>query len=556
MNPPQPNSEERSHRVAAIDVGTNSIRLIVAEASSAGEYRVIDDEKEVTRLGRGLASTGRLSEESMAASAQTIARMREIADGYGVEVLRAVGTCAVREAENGPAFITSIEESAGITLEMITAEEEARLAFMSVGHAFDLRPFTAAVVDIGGGSTELVISVGGIVEQVFTLPLGTVRLTELVGGEETAPERRLREMRTIIRKALRKHVGDIDVAPQIMIGTGGTFTSLANISFHRNNVGLSADTHPFTVRGYEMSRSELRHLQRWLNSMSLRARTRVPGLSPDRAEIIVAGAVIIDRLMKSLGVRSLRVHDRGIRDGLLLTMIRDLLPASEPAVPRPLDRLSAVRRFAASCNYEQQHSEHVTDLAIQIYEQLVEQLDTGGATWTKPIGRELLLAAAVLHDIGYYINYSRHHKHSYHLIIHSELPGFTHRELDIIANVARYHRRAEPKSKHPAYAKLSDDDRELVKRLSAILRVADGLDRAHSQFVRAVTLEIRDSTAWFLVDAEANPVVDIWGAARKSQLFQKTFGLDSRFEWSGNGESEPAATEATLSGGEHRISTR
>jgi exopolyphosphatase/guanosine-5'-triphosphate,3'-diphosphate pyrophosphatase len=284
------------------------------------------------------------------------------------------------------------------------------------------------------------------------------------------------------------------------------------------------------------------HLLDHLRSLSPKARSRIPGLSPERADIIVAGVAIVDAVMQRLKVNTLRVHDRGIRDGLILGMVRELHPARTSGQARPPDRMTAVRQFAKSCNYEQAHSEHVAGLALQVFDQLATQIPEGHSKepWRTPFGRELLEAAGVLHDVGYRINYAKHHKHSYHMIVHSDLPGFTHREIELIANIARYHRRANPKNSHRAFARLPESDQELVRRLAAILRIVDGLDRAHAQVVRSVRVETCRSVVNFLVHADAEPAVDMWGADRKSGLFEKVFELKPKFEWTG--AAVPTAT--------------
>jgi exopolyphosphatase/guanosine-5'-triphosphate,3'-diphosphate pyrophosphatase len=530
VSDPKRGRDSPSRRIAAIDVGTNSIRLIVAEARPDGSYRVLDDEKEVGRLGKGLSRTGELSASAMKASALVIARMKGIAEGYGVTALRAVGTCAVREARNQRQFLRLVKQESGVELEVISSDEEARLAFMSVNHAFDLRPLSAAVVDIGGGSTEVVLSSGGVVEKIYSLPLGAVRLTEQFDLASGNDEQRFEEMCESIRKTIKRHMGKPALRPQLLIGTGGTYTALASVAQLQGS-NSDRDGGPVNVRGYEIQRSAINHLLNWLRSMSPKARARVPGLSPERAEIIVAGVAIIDGMMRRLKVNTLRVHDRGIRDGIILGMIRDMFPGAGQAAHGPHDRMEAVRRFAESCSYERAHSDHVAQLAVQAFNQMKEQLP--GGPWSKPNSRELLEAAGFLHDVGYYINYAKHHKHSYHLIVHSELPGFTYREIEVIANVARYHRRSGPKKSHATFAKLPPGDQELVTKLAAILRVVDGLDRAHAQIVTSVKVQIKRGTAWFIAQADQEPAVDLWGAARKSGLFLKAFGLEARFDWSG-----------------------
>jgi exopolyphosphatase/guanosine-5'-triphosphate,3'-diphosphate pyrophosphatase len=274
--------------------------------------------------------------------------------------------------------------------------------------------------------------------------------------------------------------------------------------------------------------------------MSTKARAKIPGLSVERADIIVAGIAIIDCVMKRLGVNTLRVHDRGIRDGLILNMIEQEFPKLAVKAA-PHNRISTARKFAHTCNYERPHSEHVAKLALQIFDQLAEVAPQMGL-WTVT-HREVLEAASILHDIGYYINYAKHHKHSHHLIIHSELSGFTYRELNVIGNIARYHRRAEPKKSHPAFAALPPSDRQMVEALAAILRVADGLDRTHSQVVKSVTLQLRKDQIAFCARADAEPTVDIWGASRKCRLFKRVFERTPVFEWV-PADSELGATHA------------
>lgn len=520
-------------RIAAIDVGTNTIRLIVAEAQADGSYRVLDDEKEVARLGRGLDSTGELDAGAMEHSATTVARMKAIASGYGVGRLRVVGTCAVREARNRGAFTALVRERAGIDLEVISAEEEAKLAFLSAAATIDLSSGPAAVMDIGGGSTEIVLSAAGVVERVYTVPLGAVRLTERFGGAVACTAGRYKDMREHVKDELRRRIGRPPLVPRVLVGTGGTVTTLASIAIH-TELGPAADgLFSGSVQGREVHRWEVKHLLDFLRKMPLRERARVNGLSPDRADIIVAGLVLVAAAMKRLGADRITAHDGGIRDGLLLTMVREMrdegsLPGGGGPGPERLDPMRSVRRFAKACGYEHRHCTHVGALSLQIFDQLAtERMDT---VFT-PANRAILEAAALIHDVGYLINYSGHHRHSYHLIVHSDLPGWSAREVNIIANLARYHRRADPKPSHGNLARLSKADRELVCALAAILRIADGLDRTHMQRVRAVHIAVAGGEARFDVEADEEPTVDTWGASRKSGLFEAVYGLRPRFEW-------------------------
>ncbi|MBY0311867.1 MAG: CHAD domain-containing protein [Phycisphaerales bacterium] len=547
-------SETRRHarrRIAAIDVGTNSVRLIVAEDQPDGSYRVLDDEKELTRLGRGLQDTGKMTPEAMEHTAVTVARMRSIAEGYQAAEIRVVGTAAAREAKNAPALARLIEERSGLKMQVISGEEEAMLAYRSAASAFDLRDVSSAVIDIGGGSTEIVLSAavkdhsddarraglgGGVIERAYTMPIGAVVLTEKFGGPEACSGKRFEDLRSHVADVLKERVGRPPIVPQLAIGTGGTLTTLAAMVKMRK-MGAIGDGLFGSVQGFEIDRADVRHLIAQLRGLAVKDRVRVPGLTADRADIIVAGLVIVDAVMKRLEVNRLRVHEGGIRDGILLGMVRGNKEAADPK----RDPMKGVRRFARACGYEAAHSKHVTGLALSIFDQLGSQralLDLEGGMSFGAESRLLLEAAAMLHDIGYLINYAQHHKHSYHLIVHADLPGLTTRQVQVIANVARYHRAAEPKSKHRTLANLGAEDQALVRGLSGILRVADGLDRTHTQSVSGVDVKIEKSGVHIGVRAEHEPGVDMWGSARKSGLFQKAFGRVVHFEWHGGEAGE------------------
>jgi exopolyphosphatase/guanosine-5'-triphosphate,3'-diphosphate pyrophosphatase len=532
-------------RFAAIDVGSNSTRLVIAEAHSDGPYRVLDDEKEMTRLARGLVETGRLDAEVMDRAATVIARFRAIAEGYKCNVVRAIATAAVREAANGQAFVELVQARAGVTLRVISADEEARLAYRSVSHTFgDMATLVAGVVDIGGASTEVVLSSRGVIDEVYTLPLGAVCLTERFGGPEDSAGDRFKAMRRWVRREVARAMPDPALRPELLVGTGGTFTALASMAMKRDRTVGEAGSTPISLQGYQVRRGTLREILEELRGTGLKDRARVPGLSPERADIIVGGLIIVDAVLRHLGVRRLRVHDLGVRDGLMLSMVREVFPNAfeEPTRParagRP-GRLRAARRLAQSCRYEEQHSEHVASLALQIFSGLAPLLPRPGDLWTEAVARELLEAGAVLHDIGYLINYAGHHKHAHHLIMHADLSGeagggFTRREVEIVAHLARYHRRGEPRETHASFAALSEEDRTLVRRLAAVLRIADGLDRTHTQNVRAVRLRIEEGTAAvFELDADDDPATDVWGASRKAGLFREVFRVEPRFEWTG-----------------------
>ena len=506
-------------RLAAIDIGTNSIRLIVAEADPDGRYRVLDEEREMTRLGHGLFARGRLASEPMERSLEALARMKVIADGFMVAELRAVATSAVREASNGRAFCQEVRRRCGLRVEIITGEEEAQFALRSALRHFDLAGRSAAVVDIGGGSMEVTLTAGAVVDEVLTLPLGAVRLTELYDTAGMLSPKRWRKLRRGIDRALDQRLRKPPFHPEIMIGSGGTFTNLAAVA------QLEREGEARPVQGYALSRAEVVHLLHRLSATPLAERREVPGLNPRRADIIVAGAAAIARLAKRLGTERILVNSGGLRDGLLLAMITDRFPRNAGEAAHPLNRLDLARAFARQCRSNERHCEQVARLATQVFNGLAERFGLPADA------RELLEAAALLHDIGYVINHAKHHKHAYHLILHGDLQGFTQRELEIVACVARYHRKAFPSKRHAAFARLERADRRLVRALAGILRVADGLDRTHTQRITAVTCATHRGFVELTLQARTDPRVEIWDAERKSGLFLRAFDLEPRFVW-------------------------
>ncbi len=519
-------SPDLAYRLAAIDIGTNSIRLLIVEPLRDGTYRILDEEKETTRLGRNLAKTRRLDPAAVEASLDALRRMKQIAAGFQARDIRVIATCAVREAKDGDDFCRRAKEAIGLDVEVITGEQEGRLAFYSVARSFPLAGKNVAIADIGGGSTEIILASGDMIEAIYTTPLGAVRLTdEYLGDGEVQLDDFERLLKSIDRK-LRREIKKRFFVPHVLIGSGGTFTTLAEmVMATKGQAGLP-------LRGYEVTHAEVRHLLDRLRKMPAKARRNVNGLSTDRADIIVAGMAIIDRLMRRFKVNRLQVHNRGIRDGLVLTMIDSTLGTTSQD---PHDQDLAIERFAAGCGVDLAHGRQVARLAGLIFAQLAERFSL------RPEDRPLLEVAARLQDVGYLIDYDKHHKHSYHLILNSRLAGFRPQELELIANIARYHRGGKPKGKHNNYERLSAQDRERVRRLAAILRIAGGLDRSHSQQVRDVELEFHADAITMHVIADELPEVDLWGARRRCDFFEWVFDLPLRVEW-----RDPAARQATV----------
>ena len=499
-------------RISAIDIGSNSIRQTIADVSPTGVIRVVDEMKAAPRLGAGLLETGALSEIAIQNALSTLSRMATLANQLGVKRTEVVATSAVREATNGEEFLKLVRAETGLRVRVLRGEDEARLSFRSALAHFDLAVGRAVVMDIGGGSLELALSADGLVDRLISLPLGAIRATEgfLGAGQK---KKGMRKLRKHVRDELRRHLSARHWHAARIICSGGTFTSLASIYLAR--IGMESAK---TVHGTVIPRVELEHIVDMLHSMSPDERQAVPGLSAARSDIILGGLAVAAEVAARVEAKDLVVSGYGIREGILLEAAH---VAPSPADPGEA-RERSVRELAERSHYEEQHSKHVQKLALQLFDSIGQRLGC------VPDDRRLLSDAALLHDIGYHISYDKHNKHSYHLIEHAELLGVTPAEQILIANVARYHRGAEPRKKHTNYGGLERSMRQTIKRLGAILRVADGFDRGHASAVAEIKVRWMDRALRLTavpVRQSSNLRLELWGASRKSNLLAEVAGV-------------------------------
>jgi exopolyphosphatase/guanosine-5'-triphosphate,3'-diphosphate pyrophosphatase len=497
-------------RLAAIDIGTNSIRCIVVELDKAGKYKILDDEKATVRLGEGLARDQSISAAAWQRAVEALSRMKKVVDGYGVAAVEAVATSAVRQAANGEAWVKAVAAQVGLPITVISGEQEAELAVASALHNFDMEGVHYAVADIGGGSVEIVTAMGSHVEELRSLELGAVVLTDQFVTSDPLTRVDHQRLRRQIRKTLKSAFPDARPPLQCLIGSGGTMAAIAGMVMAMRKEGYGS------IHGYEVLRSEVVHLLAMLLRKGIKERRTLPGLHPDRADIIVAGVTVADELMAFFSANLLRVNERGIREGLILGALkkRRLIPA----LARPRSWRHGVLEFARSCHHDEGHAMHVARLAMAICDALAFMFSFGKKE------RQLLEAAALLHDVGYFISYAGHHKHSYHLVRHADLFGFTPREREIIAQIARYHRKALPKKKHQEFVRLTPQDQLLVRRLGGILRLADGLDRRRAGTVTAIDCTIAPSAVTFALHGGEDVGVELFGGKAKGDLFEAAFG--------------------------------
>lgn len=509
-----------TERLAAIDVGSNSIRLSVAEYDPARGLRIIDEVKDQPRLASGIATTGELDPAAMDRALATLRRMKEVTDRRGARRIRAVATSAVREAGNGRQFVRRVKRETGIVLEVITGDEEANLSFRSVAHHFSLADGRAVIADIGGGSLELIGAVNGLVELTSSLPLGAVRLTEtrLTGARSTHKE--VTRLRSFVRKRLKKAVNAREWAAATIIGSGGTFTNLGRMARARRGFDIGEAVH-----GEVVSTAEVEQLLEWLSTKTSAERAVVPGLNPLRADIILAGLAVTAELLDQVGARSLTVSGYGLREGLLLDMVGDVSALT-------VDPLRAMREFVDRCQGDRRHVEQVRVLALTLFDRLQPVL---GA---HPSERFLLEAAALLHDVGQVVSYRGHHKHSYQLILHADRISLSARDRHLVALVSRYHRKKGPSRKHEEFVRLSEEDQAVVRRLSGILRIADGLDRGHAAVVDQLTTRLTSDRLFIRVAPKrlgADLSLEVWGAARKADVLEACLDRRIRISVAGKG---------------------
>jgi len=499
-------------RIAAIDIGTNSIHMIVAEAKSRG-YRVVDREKEMVQLGLSSLDGQPLTEDAIDRGVQSITRMAEIARRWNADEVIAVATSAVREAPNKREFLRRVRDAAGVKVRVISGEEEADYIFRAIRSAVDIGSSTALCVDIGGGSAEVIV---GTAEEIYftaSEPLGSLRLAQRFRLTDRPEHAAIAECRKwVLERAarIRKRIRRIGV--DMGIGTSGTILALAGICSDRETSANGLLT---------LGRTRLASVIPALAAMSAEERKAKFDIDDKRAGTIVAGAIVLEGLMSVLDIPSLLACPVAIREGIIESRVA---ASARDAAAGGSVRRKSVMRLAERTDCDMRHASHVARLATRIFDQ-TEKLHrlTGDS-------RELLEYAAFLHESGAHISERGHHKHSYYLIRHADLRGFTDQQLLVIANVARYYRKSVPDIEDPNFYELSEEQQETVSRLAAILRVAEGLDRGHRQRVRDVAVSNGSNTLRFIARTRADASVEIESAVKRAKYFSRLFDTRVKFE--------------------------
>jgi exopolyphosphatase/guanosine-5'-triphosphate,3'-diphosphate pyrophosphatase len=502
-------------KVAAIDIGSNSIHMVVARVDADGHFTLLDRAKEMVRLGKGTLAARVLSREAMQAGMQVLATFKRLADAQQIDRIVAVATSAVREAKNGGDFIAQIGRELGIHVDLITGREEARLIHLAVSNALDLRDAATLLVDIGGGSVELVLAENGAVKLRESLKLGVLRLAERFFAHDPPERDEVEALEEYLDRqlgSLLKRVRTAEV--RRLVGTSGTVLNLAAIALQ-----LDGGVAPERLHGVTLRAKEVQRARKLLVRNDRDARQRIAGLDRWRVDSIVPGAVLVEFLLRRLEIPELTMCEWALREGVLLDFIRGHGREIEEneAIPDPLRR--SVVHVGRRWNFEEGHSEQVARLALSLFDQTTERHEMAARE------REWLEFAALLHDVGNHIAHSRHHRHSYYLILHGELMGFEPKEIQLIATVARYHRKGGPKDGDEELEALPNGLRAVVAPLAAILRLADALDRSHFTVVRDVKLSGKGKEMTLTVHTGGHDAeLELWAARRKGELFEQVFG--------------------------------
>jgi exopolyphosphatase/guanosine-5'-triphosphate,3'-diphosphate pyrophosphatase len=510
--------------LAAIDLGTNSVHMVVVKINaSLGSFTIIAREKDTVRLGDRHPTTGELTEEAINRTLDALQRCKDLAFSLKVDHIIAVATSATREAPNGKEFLERIESEIGIGVDLISGQEEARRIYLGVLSGIDFNGQPHVIIDIGGGSTELILADSEDARFLSSTKIGAVRLTQDFIHTDPISKQEFAVLQAYVRGMLERPVDELKSYLQEgekprLIGTSGTIETLAMIQ-----AISSQGVEPSPLQGYELKLKDIQTMLKRFTQMTYQERFNMEGMSDKRAEIIVAGAVVLAEAMTMLDCDSLMVCERALREGVIVDWMLKHGYIENRLVYQSEIRSRSVLKIAHKYHVDLDYAHRVADFALSIFDQLRGWLHN----WEDE-KKELLKAAAILHNCGLYISHAAHHKHSYYLIRYGELLGFSEIELEVIANIARYHRRSKPKKRHDSYTNLPHLHRKMVKQLSAILRLAIALDRRQIGAIQEVSCkydpEYRKLHLYLTPTNPEDPCsLEMWNLDYKKPVFEEEY---------------------------------
>src|SRR5579862_1814601 len=497
-------------RYAAIDIGSNSVRMLAAETAPGRATRILAAERQVTRLGAGVFLNGRIPPDAINLVCEHLSRMAQVYRNLGVVGVRAVATSAVRDASNQQEFLERASEVLGAPVETISGQEEARLIHLGVQARWPQADKRVLIIDVGGGSVETILAEHGALSEAFSKPLGAVRLTEVFLKSDPPAPLELHRLNEYIEEKLATPLRRIGAGPfDRVIATSATAAAIVcAVNRVRRSRRDEADRLKATV-------SQIRRFYREVGERDLAARRKIVGIGPKRAELIVAGTAVFLRVLELFHQPSLHYSAAGVRDGIIADLAARGVGRELSMLNR--DQRRAVELMARRYGVQLSHARKVAELAHRLFQALqpLHRLPPG-------LGK-LLEAAAYLHDIGHFVSDTSHHKHSYYLVINSDLPGFTDAERQLIALLCRYHRKAMPTPRHSPFQTIDPESRRAVTMLVPLLRIADSLDRSHEQRVADLQVHFRNGSVTLALDSNPDPDLEIWAAERVADSFRETY---------------------------------
>ncbi|CAN5642512.1 Ppx/GppA phosphatase family protein [soil metagenome] len=523
-------------RIAAVDIGTNSIHMIVVQVRPDLSFEVIDREKDMVRLGAGGLDGRNLTPTAMTAALQTLAKFKRLAESHKVDEIVAAATSATREAENGGDFIARVDRETGIRIRVISGTEEARLIHLAAAYGVDVGASTAVVVDIGGGSVEITLGTASQMVAGKSFKTGVIRLTERFVKSDPLASRDERRLVKHLNREMGPYLDQLAGRGfDRVIGTSGTILSLGALASADGTGRVVED-----LRNLRVNAKSLHRLRKRLVAAGIEHRLAMPGMDPRRADLSVGGVVLFDTILRRLGADEFTLCDLALREGLVLDYINRNRARIRKVERYPDVRRRSVIELGERCGFWTEHAQQVARLALSVFDQ------TRSVHGLTDREREWLEYGALLHDIGVHISYERHHRHSYYLIKNGDLRGFDPREIEVMALVARYHRQARPKKSHEGYGDLPGPLRRTVKTLAAILRLAEGLDRSHAQAISGIDLFPRGDDYLGRLRAGGDAELELWAAHRHVGPLEALLEKPIRFEIAGAGhkDSQPHAQHA------------
>jgi exopolyphosphatase/guanosine-5'-triphosphate,3'-diphosphate pyrophosphatase len=501
-------------RIAAIDMGSNAIRFYVVETAGDSSYRVLENLREPIRLGGDVFLKGTIREENIRKAEAAFRRFRQLLKGHGVQTVRAVATCATREASNADLLLSRLERASGIRVEVISGDEEARLIAQAVGKRIPLGKKSAMIVDLGGGSVEITFVENGRITLTDSHNFGAVRLLDMLSSAEEdlrSAGQLLGEYMDLVGRKLSRRGNGKKAA--LFIATGGNIESIAAIP------DAHAEPHPDYPETVRIRAGNLRRLMEELSGMSLKSRMERFGLREDRADVILPACFVYHRIAELNGSEEILVPRVSLKDGLVQEILEQA-KGTEHLLDLREQVCVSCREMVSRYKLDQKHTEKVTELALSLFDQ-TEPLHGLGKQ-----ERIYLEAAALLHDVGYFISMQKHHKHSHYIIANSEIVGLTPAERLVVAGISRYHRKAMPDTAHAEFEALPKKDRATVSSLAAILRIADALDKEHNSAVRSVECRLQNGSLLLRAVSRKSCRLEALGVTANATMFRDHFGVD------------------------------